>query len=336
MLGSLTAGLMQASIHQSLDGKGGRAGWRWMFIIDGCATASIAFFALYMVPGTPYKCCSLFLTDDEIRLARLRLKKANIKPPTKEPPPFFEKKIWLNVLKSWRIYVLGILDYLFWNTNNHGFSNFALWLKSLNRFDTPKLNRLTSIPPALGIIWILSVCGSADILKSRSFAIFWAEIFVFLGCIILVVWDVPETALWYAFYTNFFGISISSVVYGWLNDIMRYDPQERSIVLCAVNIFANQSTTWAPPLVYQTVDAPKYHKGYIYSSVHSASLLVWTWVTLFFYKRQEKKDAKTNGIILYNSKTGEISIEAREYLNKKAENEVETVKDGTKIEIESL
>ncbi|CCH43186.1 putative transporter SEO1 [Wickerhamomyces ciferrii] len=323
MLGQLTSGLLQAQIYQNLDSAGGRAGWRWMFIIDGAATMTIGFFAFYMVPGTPNKCTSLFLTDDEIRLSRYRLKKANIKPPSKEPPKFFDKKLWINILSSWRIYVLAVLDYLFWNTGNSGYSNFALWLKSLKRYSIPRINRFTSIPPSLGIIWILAVCGSADMLKSRSFAIFWAEIFVFIGSVILSIWDVPEPALWYAFYTNFFSISVSSVVYGWINDIMRYDPQERSIVLCFVNIFANQSTAWTGPLVYKTVDAPRYHKGYIYSASNSAALMIWSWVTLWFYKRQEKRDAKTNGIILYNSKTGDIPLEVRQHLNGEVEGEDE-------------
>lgn len=346
MLGTLTSGLLQAAIFQNLNGVHGRAGWRWMFIIDGCATAVIGFLALIMVPGTPYKCCSPFLTDDEIRLARYRLKKANIQPPTKNPPPFFDKKLWLRVLTSWRIYVLAILDYLFWNAINTGFSNFALWLKPLDRYSTPKLNRLTSIPPALGVIWILSVCFSADILKSRSFAIFWAEAFVLIGNAILSKWDLPEAAIWFDFMISYFCISISSVIYGWLNDIMRYDPQERSIVLCAVNIFANQSTTWTMPLVFQTSTAPKYHKGYIYVSCNSAALMIWSWVTLWFYKRQERRDARSNGIVLYNSEKGDIPVEVKEHLAKVATDslkqelsdtdDVSTGKKGEKVEVISL
>lgn len=254
----------------------------------------------------------LFVVLD--RLSRYRLKKANIQPPTKEPPAFFDKELWKRVLTSWRIYVLAVLDFLFWNAINYGFSNFALWLQSLNRYSTPHLNRLTSIPPALGIIYILLACFSADILKSRAFAIFWAEIFVLMGNIILALYDVPEAALWYAFYTGYFCISVSSVIYGWLNDIMRYDPQERSIVLCAVNIFANQSTTWTLPMVCKTSTAPRFHKGYVYVACNSAALMVWTWVTLFFYKRQEKKDARSNGIVLYNSAKGDIPVEVKEHL----------------------
>lgn len=38
-------------------------------------------------------------------------------------------------------------------------------------------------------------------------------------------------------------------------------------------------------------------------------------VTLWFYKRQERKNAKENGIILYDSSKGELPLEVREYLD---------------------
>lgn len=60
--------------------------------------------------------------------------------------------------------------------------------------------------------------------------------------------------------------------------------------------------------------APRYHQGYVFVAGHSAALMVWSYVTLFFYKRQERKDARSNGIVLYNSKTGDISVEARKHL----------------------
>lgn len=342
MLGTLTSGLLQAAISKTLDGVHGRAGWRWMFIIDGVITVGVGILALYMVPGTPNSCCSLFFTDDEIRLARSRLKKANIKPPTKNTPPFFDKRLWKRIFSSWRVYVLAVLDYLFWNSTSVSFSNFALWLKSLNRYSTPKLNSLTALPPALGIIWILLVCCSADVLKSRAFAIFWAEIFVLTSSIILVKWDVSESALWFAFMISYFCIAVSSVVYGWLNDIMRYDPQERSIVLCTVNLFASLSTAYTKPKIFRTSKAPRYHAGYIYVTVHSAGLMIWSYVTLYFYKRQERKDARSNGIVLYNSKTGGYPDEFSQLLENETDDrlrdddELSIGKNFTKFRVQRL
>jgi hypothetical protein len=134
--------------------------------------------------------------------------------------------------------------------------------------------------------------------------------------VILAIWYVPESAKWYAFYIGYFGITISSVIYGWLNDIMRHDPQERSIVLCWCNMFANQSTAWVGRLTYPTSQAPRYKRGFTYSSIIDGLLMIWIWVTLWLYKRQEKKDARSNGIVLYNSKTGDIPPDVLKWLDK--------------------
>jgi MFS family permease len=315
MLGILTAGLLQAAIFESMNGLNGRAGWRWAFIIDGLITLPIGVVAFYMVPGTPEKCTSLFLTDDDIRLARKRLKDANIKTPTRNPPPFFNWKLWKKILTSWQIYSLSILDALFWNHSYTSSNGFAIWLKSLNRYSIPKINRLTTIPPALGVAFILAVCFSADFMRSRSKAIFWAVCVNFTGAVILAIWYVPEGAKWFAFYISYFGITISSVIYGWLNDIMRHDPQERSIVLCFANMFSNQSIAWVSRLTYPTSHGPRFQRGYIYSSAVDGALMIAIWVNYYLYKRQEKKDARGNGIVLFNTKTGDIPADVGRWLN---------------------
>lgn len=308
-LGTLTSGLLQGQIYESLDGVFGRSGWRWMFLLDGVITLPVAIWGLYCIPGTPQNCHSLFLSDDEILLARRRLKAANIKLPSKKPPPFWNWKLWKKILTSWQIYVLMILDGLFWNCSGPSKNaGFPLWLKSLNRYNKPKLNRLTSIPSALAVPFTLMVCFSADIMQSRSIAIIWGTIIAFISNLILAIWDVTEKSKWFAFYVSYFSITISSVIYGWLNDIMRFDAQQRSIVLCWVNMFANQSTTWMVLITFPTSEGPRFKKGYAFATAVDAALILWVVVTFLFYKKEEKKNAKSNGILIYNSAKGELPL----------------------------
>ncbi|KAH3673099.1 hypothetical protein WICMUC_003932 [Wickerhamomyces mucosus] len=311
LIGALTAGHLQAFLYR-FNGVYGLEGWQWMFIIDGLITLPVGVMAIYMLPE---KCTSLFLTDDEIRLSRKRLKDANIKPPSKDPPPFFDGRVWKKILTSWQVYVVGFLDMLFWNSSNNGYNGFALWLKSLDRYTVPEINRLTTIPSTLGIFFILAVCFSADALRSRTFAITWAELFNFSSSLILAIWEVPESSKWYAFYIGCFGVTISSVIYGWLNDIMRHDPQERAIVLCIANMFSNQSQALIGRVTFPTSEAPRFKRGYTYATTVDSLIIFWVWVTFYFYKRQEKKDARKNGIIVYNSKKGYIAPEIRRWLN---------------------
>ncbi|KAG2735622.1 hypothetical protein G9P44_001836 [Scheffersomyces stipitis] len=314
MLGYLTSGLIAGQTSATMEGVGGLSGWRWLFIIDAIITIPVALLGFIMIPGTPYNCYSIFLTDDEVRLARSRLKKANISPASPNPPPFFSKKVWKNIIFDWRIYILSVLDYCFWSSNQNTGGGIALWLKADKSYSIPTLNRLTSIPPALGILFILLVNIGADIYKSRVLSISWAYSLNLIGNVILAIWDVPDSAKWFAFMLGYMSITVSSVIYGWMNDIMRHDAQERAIVLLFTNLFSQQFRAWLDRIVFPTVDAPRYHTGYVYASCHTAGTVVMAFVTLWFYKRQEKKDAKKNGILLYDS-TKPIPAEIKRLLD---------------------
>lgn len=314
MLGILTSGLIAGHTTQSMEGLRGLSGWRWLFIIDAVITIPVGIIGFYVTPGTPSACYSLFLTDDEIRLARRRLKNANIETTdNKNVEGFFSKSLWTRLLTDWRIYVLTLLDYFFWSSSSTVGGGIAIWLKSTKKFSIPKINRLSSLPPALGIAYILLVNVGADYTHSRLFSIVWAYTFNFIGCVILIVWDVPEAAKWFAFMLGYFNITVSSVIYGWMNDIMRYNAQDRAIVLMFTNLFCQQFRAWVDRLVFPTVESPEYRKGYSFAAANTVATVVMAFVTLVFYKRQERKDARKNGIIIYDS-SKEISAEVAELL----------------------
>ncbi|KAJ1539577.1 putative permease [Saccharomyces cerevisiae] len=73
-IGILSAGGIQSAVYSSLNGVNGLEGWRWNFIIDAIVSVVVGLIGFYSLPGDPYNCYSIFLTDDEIRLARKRLK----------------------------------------------------------------------------------------------------------------------------------------------------------------------------------------------------------------------------------------------------------------------
>ena len=48
----------------------------------------------------------------------------------------------------------------------------------------------------------------------------------------------------------------------------------------------------------------RYLKGFSFTACSAFCLSIWTFVVLYFYKRDERNNAKKNGIVLYNSKHG--------------------------------
>ena len=180
-----------------------------MFIITSIITLPLAFVGFVLWPGTPDKPNRLLLSEKEIKIARVRLERhgAQLK-----SLPFSWDRL-RRIFTGWKFYVLIIWDIFFFNTSANT-AAFLLWIKSLHRFDTPTINNLGAIAPALGIFYILFINFGADLFLGRPGAITLASLWNLTGLIILVTWDVRESAKWFAFSTNYASVAVSSVLYG--------------------------------------------------------------------------------------------------------------------------
>lgn len=304
-LGVVTSGLLQGRIYSSLNGKQGLEGWRWFFIIDAVISLFVGLVGFYVLPGSPEKCYSLWLSDDEIRLARKRLRQNNTGTSKDVSKRFFDKSLWKKVFTSWQTYILTFWNILVWCNNNGTNGAYVLWLKSLKRYSIPKVNQLSALSPAVGILWLL-LCGLyADLMHSRYQAVVISQIFNFIGNIILAVWDVPEGAKWFAFMLSYAGWCMAPVNYSWANDILRHDVQVRAITMVIMNIVAQGMSAWISVLVWKTSESPRFHKGFSWTASAAAGVGFFAIVVLWFYKTQERAQARENGIVLFNSKTGE-------------------------------
>lgn len=303
-LGICTSGLLQGKLFSSFHMKNGLEGWRWMMIFDAVISFAVGLIGFYVLPGTPKDCYSIWLTDDEIRLARSRLKKNNTAS-TDFSKKFFDKDVWWKILTSWQTYVLSIWNIFCWNNNNGTSGAYLLWLKSLKRYSIPKINQLSAMSPALGILWLILTGLYSDLLHSRWQALVISQMFNFIGNVILAAWYVPESAKWFAFMLQYMGWAAAPTLYSWQNDICRRDVQVRAVTLVIMNILAQTFSAWISVIVWATTEQPRFLKGYTWTAIAAFLLASWTFVVLYFYKRDEKKFARENGIVLYNSKTGE-------------------------------
>jgi MFS transporter, ACS family, pantothenate transporter len=74
----MVSGYLQAAAYTNLSGVGGMPGWRWLFIIDGAITIPVALAGFILFPGIPDSPRALFLSEDEIALAKKRLERARV------------------------------------------------------------------------------------------------------------------------------------------------------------------------------------------------------------------------------------------------------------------
>lgn len=282
-LGTLTAGLLQGAAVANLDGANGLSGWRWAFIINTIITLPLGFVGFFLWPGTPDKVKSVFLSAEEVALAKKRLERAG----HRQPDPL----TWAGVKRvftSWRLYVLIMWDTFFCcSATNTTAAGYLLWLKSLNRYSVERVNQLSVTSPAVGIFYVLFIALGADFFLGRALAITLASTWNLIGLVILIIWNVPEYAKWFAFNTTYSSVAVSSVLYGWANDILKQRAQERSFALVAMTAIGQATAAWTPLLVNKTVEAPRFPKGYAFTAASAVLLIAMTWIVKWMHDKQE-------------------------------------------------
>ena len=281
-LGTLTAALLQSAASENLDGVAGLAGWRWMYIICGIITIPVGVLGYFILPGTPDIPNRLFIKEHDIALAKRRLERMGHATTGR-----FNLGTLKRVATTWQVWAFLLLDVFFWNASiNTSTGGYLLWLKSLKRYSPGRLNQLGSISPALGIFYVLFICFSSDLLWGPAWAITVAHVWNSIGLIILTIWNVPESAKWFAFFTTYSAVAMSSVLYGWVNTQLRYSPAERAFTLVLINTVSQSTTAWTPLLVFKTVEAPRFKKGYPFVLGNAICLMLFAHCISYWIKHR--------------------------------------------------
>ncbi|KAJ4174733.1 MFS transporter (Seo1) [Fusarium falciforme] len=94
-------------------------------------------------------------------------------------------------------------------------------------------------------------------------------------------------AKWFAFSTIYSANAMAPALHGWVNTQLRTSPAERSFALVLITAIAQSSTAWTPLLVYKTVEAPHFIKGFSFSLGCSVALVIATHLLNQYLKRRD-------------------------------------------------
>lgn len=166
-------------------GLGGYAGWRWIFIIEGCATVLLAFVCYFFLIDTP-ALSSKWLEPDEIRYLEVRKKAERGRTVIDENPDKFDWKTLRSVFTDWHLYV-QVLN--FWSNSvpNYGLK-FSLPQIVKNMGYTSANAQLLSMPPYIAgaisayvfglladkIRWRMPVIVGGQVVTVTAFAILFS------------------------------------------------------------------------------------------------------------------------------------------------------------------
>lgn len=101
------SGLLAAAIAK-MNGIGGYAGWRWIFIIEGLATIVLGICSFFLLIDSP-RLSTKWLSPEEIRFLELQLfvKEGGASREEESQTKKFRWKDLGGVLANWRIYIMA-------------------------------------------------------------------------------------------------------------------------------------------------------------------------------------------------------------------------------------
>ncbi|BCS29278.1 uncharacterized protein APUU_70848A [Aspergillus puulaauensis] len=166
-----------------MNGVGGYAGWRWIFIIEGAASVLLAGLCYFCLVDSP-QLSSRWLDPEEIRFLQLRKQAQRGRVVVDEKANKFDWKTLFKVVTDWHLY-LQVLN--FWSNAipNYGLK-FTLPQIIKNMGYTSANAQLLSIPPYIAGALSAYLFGlAADKLRWRMPIIVTGQTFSIIGFAIL-------------------------------------------------------------------------------------------------------------------------------------------------------
>ena len=194
-------GLLSYGVIGGLNGAGGFAGWRWLFIIEGLISLVLVLVPWILVPADMNTAWWLTEEDRQTHLKRIEAIRPYHGP---------DKLVWRDVFaafKDWKVYVSGFCQ-LAGAGALYGYSTFLPSILLGLGYNTLQAQYLTIPPYLLGSICCCAVSFLSDRVKIKSIFLMGAACFTSTGYIILIA-STNNSAKYAAVYLVAMGLYIA-------------------------------------------------------------------------------------------------------------------------------
>ncbi|KAI5474744.1 hypothetical protein MNV49_002522 [Pseudohyphozyma bogoriensis] len=280
-------GLLAYGLSQ-MDGLGGKAGWAWIFIIEGLITFVVACIAPFVMEDFPEQ--SKYLTPEEQKFVVQRLKADQ---GASGEAPFAWSHVWAAVC-DWRVYVL-MLIYIGVAVPFYSLSLFTPTIISeLGHWTRAQSNLLSTPPFFLGFFVTIGSALYSDRIGNRGyFNVFWMTIVVIGYAILLGVnpKEYPGVA-YFALFLCVAGASpcISNTITWCGNNL---GPVYKRAVGMGMMYSAGNSGGIVSSLVYIKTDAPTFKRGHgVGLAFALMSVVLSLFLTLYYQRVNATRDDK--------------------------------------------
>lgn len=297
-------GGLLARVISNLNGKGGKPGWAWIFILEGIATIVVALFAKLLIHDSPET--AKFLTEDERQEVKARLREDRTALADE-----YHIKYLFDALKDWKIYVhmlitMGIYTPLY---------SISLFLPTIvkNMGYTNNQSQLMSVPPyVVGCVATIAGGFLADRSKIRGPYMIFFCIVAIVGFIMLISTTKPAVQ----YIGTFLVVSgiYPNVPMGVAWNGNNIGGATKRAVGIAMHVgFGNLGGITAG-FSFRTQDAPRYLHGHgLLIGMVTMSLVLSTFMHFYLKRENARRDAAmiARGLTL-NSYTEEMRFAERE------------------------
>lgn len=287
-IGSFFGGYVASGVWKGLNEVNGRAGWRWVFIIDGVISVGLIFFQFFFFSDRlSNRKPDFILHDNEIDYLKERL------PENKIDDYNFKFKDIFYALTDWKVLAFWGFG-VFQDITSLTIPFFSLWLKSWNTvqprsYTIPQINHYASIIYAVQTIVALASGWLSDtILKGRR----WPPILIagLVACFVNICLGAtplyPDNrAFRFFLYCNTgWALATAGLYWAWAQEIFKADVKKRVICTGGINIGAFVANSICNNIWYQTKSGPHITAGY-YLSGATAILYSLNGIVLGFADR---------------------------------------------------
>ncbi|GAV30451.1 hypothetical protein PMKS-003965 [Pichia membranifaciens] len=275
--------------------------FKWMFIFDCIISFPIGVYTLFVDPNTPSTTDAWYFTKQDKLIALERRRRIGAQLNTRQKYTWKKIKSFFN---TWHIYVFPVL-FLCYNNSCAANSQptFTTWMKYDLKLPSSKYNIYPSILYGSGIGVTLLFSYVHDFLGGKLNHYFVSLYFICLifGCACLSAWNIPIGLHWASYFIV--GIPTSwgqPQIFSWVNRLLFQDDMKRNFIVVTTNTLAYVTNAWVPILVWNAEDAPVYFIGFTYTACLSALGLVFTFIALYFTRKDAKRAKERNENFSHN------------------------------------
>lgn len=230
------SGYLQAGAYNGLDGKLGREGWQWLFIVCGIISLPVGVVGYFFNPDFPENTRAFYLTKEEAAFAQKRLVDDGYKPLGTSA---WDRKKVLHIFSSWQFWVLGVSYFFVQSSCPTQQPFFSLYLKATGH-SVYQRNVWPTGQYAVGVVTqiVAGMLSDSPLLRGRR----WQAISVMQGgtifaSIVLAIWDVPLGLKYFAYYVSYTSAGVPGLYYSWFPDLMPNDHEMRGFMTAFSNMY---------------------------------------------------------------------------------------------------